>query len=361
MHHSNHKENGPKVIVAIPSYNRVNRLKSAILSLQNQKFSDFQIFIFDNASTDNTELTVKDLQRQDPRIHYHRNDKNLGFSGNVQNALRILKNENPRYFTFLCDDDIFFDQHLAELTARLDENPEAAWWKGRQASYINGKTLEWQEKSWLKNGLYSNEETISALSNCDMLPFWSSVLFRTEAYKDFDLPDNFYTYEYFLIHPISLGWKSGASDTLIHMDIEHEESITYNPNFNDEWAWQGMIDYAHWLKGVPASGNLDLWNNLISKRIDARIGAFFYRHGGKQALLGNSQKAKRIASRLIAKGYNWKGVKIHIITILAAPLSGKKLFLFANFIFSNFASKLTKIRSEEQSAVQHQIDRLINQ
>jgi len=60
----------PFFCVCIPTYNRANFLPEAIESVLSQDFTDFELIICDNASTDNTEEVVK--QYQDNRIRYVR-------------------------------------------------------------------------------------------------------------------------------------------------------------------------------------------------------------------------------------------------------------------------------------------------
>jgi hypothetical protein len=145
------------------------------------------------------------------------------------------------------------------------------------------------------------------------------------------------------------------------MDIEHDGSITYNPNFNDEWAWLGMNDYANWLNQLPIAKGCPDWEKLIKSRIDARIGAFFYRHGGKQALLGNTKKARRIARNLDKCGYRWKAQKIHFTASTLGLIGGPWLFRLANLVFTNIASKLTKIDPKEYAVIEPQIADLLPQ
>ena len=59
------------VTVAMPTYNRADLLRGAIASALAQDYSDFDVMIVDNASTDCTEAVVRSFA--DPRLKYVRN------------------------------------------------------------------------------------------------------------------------------------------------------------------------------------------------------------------------------------------------------------------------------------------------
>ena len=56
-------KNVPKVSVIIPTYNRAHLIGRAIQSVLNQTYSDFELIIVDDRSTDNTEKVVKICQK----------------------------------------------------------------------------------------------------------------------------------------------------------------------------------------------------------------------------------------------------------------------------------------------------------
>lgn len=110
---------GPKFSVCIPTYSRAQVLPKVIGSVLAQTFKDFEIFISDDASPDNTREIVKEIN--DPRIRYHRNEKNLGVIDNWNFSISNAKGE----YVFKLDDDDYIDAHYLERTAAiLDKYPE---------------------------------------------------------------------------------------------------------------------------------------------------------------------------------------------------------------------------------------------
>ena len=65
-----------KVSVIITSYNYEQYIKDAIESVLNQTYSDFELVIIDDCSTDNSANIIK--QFNDERIKFIQNEQNLG-------------------------------------------------------------------------------------------------------------------------------------------------------------------------------------------------------------------------------------------------------------------------------------------
>lgn len=103
----------PKVSVCIPTYGRAHILPNVIGSVLSQTYKDFEVFVSDDASPDNTEEVVRSFS--DERIRYHRNEKNLGV---LDNWNFIIKNARGEY-VFKLDDDDYIDPRYLERTAAL--------------------------------------------------------------------------------------------------------------------------------------------------------------------------------------------------------------------------------------------------
>lgn len=73
-----------KVTVCIPTFNRYHILPFAIENVQKQTYSDWELIVCDDGSTDETpELMAK---YQDPRIRYIRHRQNIGKSNNMRSG-----------------------------------------------------------------------------------------------------------------------------------------------------------------------------------------------------------------------------------------------------------------------------------
>lgn len=108
----------PLVSVWVPTYNRLELLKRAVKSLQNQTYPNIEIFIVDNGSTDGTQEYLKELSQTYTNIKHHLFDKNEGACKARNYA---IKNSNGLFATGLDDDDEFLPTRIEELVAGFDE------------------------------------------------------------------------------------------------------------------------------------------------------------------------------------------------------------------------------------------------
>ncbi len=102
--------NTPFFSVVISTKNRAALVVKAVQSILKQSFQDFEILIVDNASTDNTEEVL--VQLQEPRLHYLKNeiDKERCFARN-----RGIQNAKGNYVCFLDSDDEYLPNHLQAI------------------------------------------------------------------------------------------------------------------------------------------------------------------------------------------------------------------------------------------------------
>lgn len=102
--------------VIIPTYNREKFILPAIQSVLDQTFSDFELIIIDDASTDGTETIVMSIQ--DSRIIYIKNVANLErcTSRNIG-----IKRAVGQYICFLDSDDLYMPNHLEVLYTNIIE------------------------------------------------------------------------------------------------------------------------------------------------------------------------------------------------------------------------------------------------
>lgn len=102
----------PQITVAMPVYNGEGYVHLAIQSVLDQTYSDFELLIVDNCSTDGTLEVVKAFS--DPRIRLHVNSSNLGMVGNWNRSVELATGE---YIKFLSHDDLLDTTCLEEQIA----------------------------------------------------------------------------------------------------------------------------------------------------------------------------------------------------------------------------------------------------
>lgn len=105
----------PKISVCIPTFNCCRYLRPAIDSVLRQSCQDFEIIVYDDASTDATPQEVARVP--DHRVHYYRNARNLGVAATRNNCLTVARG---RYIAWLDADDLYYPHALEIQNAVLD-------------------------------------------------------------------------------------------------------------------------------------------------------------------------------------------------------------------------------------------------
>ena len=106
----------PTVSIGMPVYNGANYIEEAIQSILNQTYSDFELIISDNASTDATGEICQAYVKQDSRILYCRNNKNLGAAKNANRTFTMARGD---YFKLAAHDDLIAPEFLEKCVGVL--------------------------------------------------------------------------------------------------------------------------------------------------------------------------------------------------------------------------------------------------
>lgn len=93
------------VSIITPTYNSAKFIAETIQSVQNQTYSNWEMIIVDDGSSDETKSVVKQIQETEPRIHFIEQIQNVGPA--ITRNMGI-KNAKGKYLTFLDADDIWF-------------------------------------------------------------------------------------------------------------------------------------------------------------------------------------------------------------------------------------------------------------
>jgi glycosyltransferase involved in cell wall biosynthesis len=109
----------PRVSIGLPVYNGEPFLSETIESLVSQSFSDIEIIICDNASSDGTEAICRSFMSKDSRIRYYRNSDNLGPAVNFNWSFKLSCGD---YFKWAAHDDICAPDFLARCVEILDRD-----------------------------------------------------------------------------------------------------------------------------------------------------------------------------------------------------------------------------------------------
>lgn len=110
----------PYFSVIIPLYNKENFVLNTLKSVMNQTFTDYEIIIIEDCSTDKSLEIVSKIKNDTIRIIRHEKNKGLSASRNTG-----IKNANANYLAFLDADDLWKENYLQELFQLTNDFPEA--------------------------------------------------------------------------------------------------------------------------------------------------------------------------------------------------------------------------------------------
>jgi hypothetical protein len=130
----------PMLSVGMPVYNAERFIAKALNSLLTQTFTDFELLISDNASTDCTEAICREYANSDRRIQYFRNEKNMGAGWNYR---RVYSLARGKYYKQAAHDDFCEPTFFKICIDVLERDPTltVAFTKTRVVD-ANGKFIE---------------------------------------------------------------------------------------------------------------------------------------------------------------------------------------------------------------------------
>lgn len=199
----------PKVSVGIPVYNGQDYIREAIDSVLNQTFTDFEIIIVDNQSTDDTVNIVKEYN--DPRIKLFINETNIGI---IPNWSKVMEYSTGDYMKVLPADDYLYPECLALQVKVLDDDKE------KKISLVTGRRniINHEGKTILSRGFSRTKKQMKGVdainrvirSGANSIGEGGPVLFRREILEK----TGYFDTEIFYVFDLDLWFK-----ILLHGDF----------------------------------------------------------------------------------------------------------------------------------------------
>ena len=118
------------VSIIMPSYNTASYIKDTIQSVLNQTYTNWELIIVDDCSTDNTDEVLSEIH--DKRIRYFKNEKNSGAAISRNKALREARGQ---WVAYLDSDDIWMPKKLEKQISFMEKN-------GYAFSYTNYEEID---------------------------------------------------------------------------------------------------------------------------------------------------------------------------------------------------------------------------
>ena len=168
----------PAVSVCIPTYNGERFIGQAIESVLKQTFTNFELIVVDDASTDGTAGIVNQFSYSCIRLI--QNSTNLGLAGNWNKALGSC---TAPLIKLLCHDDLLYESCLAEQVTQFADSAVGLVSARRDVIDEAGRTVMRARgaKAGRRNGLRMIREIVRSGTNPLGEP--SAVMFRAELLR----------------------------------------------------------------------------------------------------------------------------------------------------------------------------------
>jgi len=129
-------KNKPLVSIGVPVFNGEKGLATALNSLLEQDYTNLEIIISDNASTDSTQEICKKYLLKDARVKYFRSEENLGA---IFNFNKVFELSTGKFFMWAAHDDRREPTFVSACVEKMEQYPQAALCQTHTAMFIDGR------------------------------------------------------------------------------------------------------------------------------------------------------------------------------------------------------------------------------
>lgn len=217
------------ISVIIPVYNVKQYLYKCVESVIKQTYSNIEIMIIDDGSTDGSSLLCDEISRIDPRIKViHQNNK--GLSGARNTGIECC---GGRYIMFLDSDDYIEPHMIASLYNRIIEDcSDIAICPYKYVDELGNEIcFELSNQCEFKNGILTKEDMFYKISHRTQ-GYWfyviaCSKLYKKEIFNNYRFPiGRIHEDEFAIHHIINSVNRVSVLEEPMYMYFQRENSIT---------------------------------------------------------------------------------------------------------------------------------------
>jgi glycosyltransferase involved in cell wall biosynthesis len=213
----------PRVSIGMPVYNGANFLAETLDHLLAQRFSDFELIISDNGSSDETERICRAYAERDPRVRYLREEVNRGATWNHNRVIELARGE---YFKLAAHDDLCLPDFLGRCVEVLDAEPEVVLCLPLVGIVdADGRRLRPYRYAWTA-GSPKVRERLRALTGLRVRCFPAFGLIRTEVLLRTRLMGPYVASDRVMLTELALRGRFAELDEELFWSREHQGRST---------------------------------------------------------------------------------------------------------------------------------------
>lgn len=211
-----------KISICVPQYNRINFLLQSLDIISHQTYSDIEVVVSDDCSSDKTEECITTLQKsyKFPLV-YHRNQSNKGYDFNYRQSIELATGD---YCIVIGNDDsIFGDASIEKLAQFLKDNdyPEIGY-----VNFVEAKNPTKVIERAYNTGIMGSGPDV-ALKNYSCFSFVGGLIYHKKTFDRFNTnkhDGSIYAQMYLGCRMIASGCRLfSIKDPIIIKDLEVEE------------------------------------------------------------------------------------------------------------------------------------------
>lgn len=247
-----------KLSFCIPVYNQIEMVKKCIESIIQYKGNDIEVIINDDCSSENIQILIERLG--DDRIHYYRNEQNLGHDLNIIASFQKARGE----FVFLLRTrDLMLSQAIPDIISTINTKEGISYITGSAVDEKGNHVIDYKRNNYRKG-----EEALVAHTNLYIHPSGSAY---NRKYIDLDCLEKFIRNQFdtkysFIVHNLlrmQLSQKGNfeiiTKPIWIYTNTSRSKDVAVNSTGNKESVYSAELCHNRylaemlWCKAVVAS------------------------------------------------------------------------------------------------------------
>jgi hypothetical protein len=172
----------PTVAVLVPTYRRPALLRRTLASITAQRAEGFdvELWVYDNASGDDTERVAREAATGATPVRYVKRPHNIGSIRNFAGAIRDVR---APFFAIVSDDDVLLPESLQRSVSSLLAHPEATAWNGITLSGSERHLVAYRPAPQWPMGLTHGHVALDLISR-NIRPETTGMVFRSAVVDD---------------------------------------------------------------------------------------------------------------------------------------------------------------------------------
>lgn len=297
----------PFITVVIPLYNKQNYVGKTLESVLNQSFTNFEVVLINDCSTDNSFAVVAAFD--DSRIRLLSHSKNQGLSATRNTG---IKNATSKYIAFLDADDLWKPDYLKEIYQLMTSFPDAHLFATNYEEIIDDKITilpaNGAEKL-LKNGLISNyfEKSLQQPLYCP-----SSFCVKKEVFEKIGFYNEKITYG----EDVDFNIRANLVYKLVYSTcaLTQYHTVSENQITQSNFSSKKITDFDYYEKNNT--------NLSLKKFIDFQR----YTHAKMYKMEGDFEKHNQLKDSISMSNLNWKQlILLHLPKTILNKIKSFKL------------------------------------